>query len=102
MSRRQIVIVSGSGSEELARGSSIRRGDVVTSEVRPGPARSVQHTHALLLESEGASVTAVPYEWTRVLVHGKRCLVTGYQVVGEGRRPADARDHRTFSIVLER
>ena len=102
MTKKKVLVISGSGSDEVAREWSLRRGAVATSEVHPGTPPSIQHTHALELESEGAAVTAMPYEWKRVLVHGRSYLVTGYEVVWEGTRPPDARDHRTFSIVLER
>jgi hypothetical protein len=102
MTRRVLAIVSGSGSDDVAEGWKITRGAVAVSEERPGAERSVLHTYALRFESEGASVTAMPHEWKRLLVHGRGYLVTGYEEVWEGVRPPDARDHRVFAIVLQR
>jgi len=100
--RNVLLIVSGSGSDELAPGWNIERGSVATSEVRPGPTKSVRNTHSLRFVSNGASVTAMPHQWKRLVVHGKSFLVTGFEETWDGVRPPDARDHRAFSIVLER
>ncbi|MBI3206072.1 MAG: hypothetical protein HYZ29_31340 [Myxococcales bacterium] len=100
--RRTLMIVAGSGDDGAAPGWKVGRGAVTTSEVRPSKEKSVRHTHALALESEGARVSVMPHEWKRVLVHGRSFLVTGYEVVWEGERPPDARDHRSFAIVFEK
>ncbi len=102
MARRTLLIVSGSGDEDSAPGWKVERGAVATSEVRPTQQKSVLHTHSLKFQSEGATVSVMPHEWKRLVVHGKSYLVTGYEAVWEGERPPDARDHRTFSIVLEK
>lgn len=102
MARRTLLIVSGSGDEDSAPGWKVERGAVATSEVRPTQQRSVRHTHSLRFSSEGAQVTAMPHEWKRIVVHGKSYLVSGYEEVWEGERPPEARDHRTFAIVLEK
>jgi hypothetical protein len=102
MQRTALLIVSGSGSDELASGWRIERGALATSEVREGPPKTVRHTHALSFERLGARVTALPEEWSRLSVHGKSWLVTGYEETWEGPRPPDARNRRAFSIVLER
>lgn len=100
--RQPLLIISGSGSDELTAGFRIERASLATSEVFPGPEKSVRNTHALSFESSGASVIAMPHEWKRLLVHGKSYLVTGFEESWQGTRPPDARDHRSFSIVLER
>lgn len=100
--RRVLVIISGSGDEEVAKGWKVERGPVATSEIHPGKERVVEHTHALTFSSERASVTALPHQWTRVLVHGRSYLVQGAETAWEGPPPPDARDHREFAIVLER
>jgi len=102
MARRTLLIVSGSGDEGSAPGWKVERGALATSQVRPTQQKSVEHTHSLKFQSEKAQVTAMPHEWRRVVVYGRSYLVTGYEVVWEGERPPDARDHRAFSIVLER
>jgi hypothetical protein len=100
--RRVLMIISGSGDEEVAKGWKVERGPVGTSEIHPGKVRVVEHTHALTFASERASVTALPHQWARVLVHGRSYLVQGHETVWEGPPPPDARDHREFAIVLER
>lgn len=102
MARRTLLVVSGSGDDDSAPGWKVERGAVATSEVRPTPQRSVRHTHSLRFQSEGAQVTVMPHEWKRLVVHGKSYLVSGYEEVWEGERPPDARDHRSFAIVLEK
>jgi hypothetical protein len=102
MARRTLLVVSGSGDEDLAPGWKIERGAVATSEVRLSAERSVRHTHSLRFRSEGAEVSAMPHEWKRLVVHGKSYLVMGYEEIWEGQRPPDARDHRSFAIVLEK
>ncbi|MBK7585564.1 MAG: hypothetical protein IPI67_35945 [Myxococcales bacterium] len=102
MARRTLLVISGSGDQDSAPGWKVERGALATSQVRPTQQKSVEHTHALRFESEGARLTAMPHEWKRVLVHGRSYLVTGYEVIWEGERPPDARDHRSFAIVLER
>jgi hypothetical protein len=100
--RRELVIVSGSGDEKIAKGWKVERGPVATSEIHPGKERVVEHTHALTFSSQRASVIALPHQWTRVRVHGRSYLVQGHETVWEGTPPPDARDHREFAIVLER
>lgn len=100
--RRTLMIVAGSGDEAAAPGWKVARGAVATSEVRPSKERSVLHTHSLEFQSDGARVSAMPHEWKRIVVHGRSFLVTGYEVVWEGQRPPDARDHRSFAIVFEK
>jgi hypothetical protein len=100
--RRVLAMISGSGDDEVAKGWSIERGPVATSEIHPGPTRVVEHTHALTFSSERASVTALPHQWARVLVHGRSYLVQGHETAWEGPPPPDARDHREFAIILER
>ncbi|MBE7481852.1 MAG: hypothetical protein HS104_17970 [Polyangiaceae bacterium] len=102
MARRTLLIVSGSGDEDSAPGWKVERGAVATSEVRSTQKRSVLHTHSLKFQAEGAQASAMPHEWKRIVVHGRSYLVTGYEAVWEGERPPDARDHRTFAIVLEK
>lgn len=100
--RRVLVIISGSGDDEVAKGWKVERGPVGTSEIHPGKVRVVEHTHSLTFASERASATALPHQWARVLVHGRSYLVQGHETVWEGPPPPDARDHREFAIVLER
>jgi len=102
MQRTPLLIVSGSGSDEVATGWRIERGAVATTEVHPGPPRTVRYTHSLSFERLGATVTALPHEWSRLTVHGRSWLVTGYEEAWDGPRPPDARNHRTFAIVLEK
>ncbi len=100
-SRSVLAIVSGSGDDD-STGWKVVRGPVATSEIHPGKDRVVEHTHSLTFSSQRASVTALPHQWTRVLVHGKSYLVEGHETVWEGVPPPDAHDHRAFGIVLER
>jgi hypothetical protein len=100
-SRRVLAIVSGSGDDD-STGWKVVRGPVATSEIHPGKTRVVEHTHSLTFSTQRASVTALPHQWTRVLVHGRSYLVEGYETVWEGVPPPDARDHRAFGILLER
>ena len=100
--RRTILIVSGSGDDTLAAGWKIERGPLATSEIRPGRNKSVEHTHALVVSRDGRSVTVRPYEWERFELRGESWLVSGREVVWEGVRPPDARDHRVFALLRER
>ena len=94
-----LVIASGSGSVDLAKGWKIQPGKVVKSDGGPG---SLRRTHALDVSMGQWQATVPPDGCTEIAADTGKWLVAGFAVAWEGLRPPEGVDYQTFSIVRAR